>query len=1090
MAKTCDVCNKTYPDELKACPHCAAESIDFAPAEGEESDEPSAIVRLSDPEAPMKTSDSDIELAESLAALEEPPKEPASGTSSVNWASLVEDVAKKPADEAPAKAKFDSPSDKDLLEKASRTAKPPRPAAPPPSQEADAIVVFDDGNAIGMQPGTLEASDSGNILADPNQASDASLPELEVPPPEAVKTTPKPPSGVKIDSPSDKDLLRHADTLPQVSTGAGSSADLELPPELAGPPSGSSMVRWDALVDEAARAAGGSGSDIKIDAPSDTSMLRHLREEERAREMEELSEEGGELGLPVPKPPADIDLTEEVFEAESSSDVDLRPPSPSPRPSPADFQRPKGTEELSPESVEVGPGSDASPLEAGSDSGSDPDIFPAEDGSTVNLGETPSRGERPSGRSRYAEPVESGLDLDRLIEASSSSPSGIEGQSSPVDSSSVDLGATYGSGSSASGDEPSSGSVAAELLGSDSGRRPHPRAADSGEEEMPSSRVDLGTPAEAGSSGSRAEEEEAPVATKERPAAKPRPGLGWVGSGLAGAVVGAGACVGLWFAGLWLPGEWRGDKPSAPPRGGTPVQPAPSVMDVNGAIRHVRTGGDLKEALPVLQQQAGDNKEALAARGEALWLQYLLQQRQGGKPLQADDEAVKQAVADLQKADTADALFWLGHIQEVTGQADKARATYADGLKRFEQRRFQAALDRLEALAPEKAARLPSLGEQLVLLLLALQAPAEAANDEAGYEFWSAVKLAQQGKYGEAAKALEKARATHDRQRYNRLRKAQNPLSDPTEEIFLKACDELKSAWQVRDQLQQKGYLDAARSRDPLKAVEGLPPLAEMAVLKTAADNLKKETEAREAAEKNAKEAEAKAKVAQKAAEEARKEADAKARATAVLEEKWKSADGLAKSAGAKLQAVTARLEAAGVKQTDPVRGVDELLAARKGTEAVLDDVVRKLKDGKYLPADAKPTDAARGVETLLSVAKTTDPGGKLPPALRRPESLEVANPLAAEQHYAIGLRLFNARDYAAAEKEFLAAVESDSQDARYYYFLGLSRLSLNKSTEAFEDFEQGARLEQQGRPGRRAVNAALERVQGGQRQAVNRYRP
>jgi tetratricopeptide (TPR) repeat protein len=109
-------------------------------------------------------------------------------------------------------------------------------------------------------------------------------------------------------------------------------------------------------------------------------------------------------------------------------------------------------------------------------------------------------------------------------------------------------------------------------------------------------------------------------------------------------------------------------------------------------------------------------------------------------------------------------------------------------------------------------------------------------------------------------------------------------------------------------------------------------------------------------------------------------------------------------------------------------------------------------------------------------------------PILKRPESLVNADPTQAEKYYASGLGFYNDRKYASAEKEFLSAVENDKADARYYYFLGLSRLAQD-NRDAYEDFEQAARLEQRGKPGRAAVSAALERVQGPPRAALNEVR-
>jgi tetratricopeptide (TPR) repeat protein len=109
-------------------------------------------------------------------------------------------------------------------------------------------------------------------------------------------------------------------------------------------------------------------------------------------------------------------------------------------------------------------------------------------------------------------------------------------------------------------------------------------------------------------------------------------------------------------------------------------------------------------------------------------------------------------------------------------------------------------------------------------------------------------------------------------------------------------------------------------------------------------------------------------------------------------------------------------------------------------------------------------------------------------PALRRPESKTTPDPNEGEKRYAAGLNFFFNRNYANAEKELIAAIENDNADARYYYFLGLARLAQGKR-EAYEDFDQGARLEQLGRPDTAAVSSALERVQGQLRRVLNGIR-
>src|SRR5262249_36903599 len=100
-------------------------------------------------------------------------------------------------------------------------------------------------------------------------------------------------------------------------------------------------------------------------------------------------------------------------------------------------------------------------------------------------------------------------------------------------------------------------------------------------------------------------------------------------------------------------------------------------------------------------------------------------------------------------------------------------------------------------------------------------APAEP--EEAGFDFWQAADLARKQKYEEAIAVLEKAKEQHRQRRILRLRKPQNPVSDPNEEIFLRACDELKLAWQIQDRLRKGGYLNLAdQRRDPTRALDNV----------------------------------------------------------------------------------------------------------------------------------------------------------------------------------------------------------------------------------------------------------------------------
>ena len=113
-------------------------------------------------------------------------------------------------------------------------------------------------------------------------------------------------------------------------------------------------------------------------------------------------------------------------------------------------------------------------------------------------------------------------------------------------------------------------------------------------------------------------------------------------------------------------------------------------------------------------------------------------------------------------------------------------------------------------------------------------------------------------------------------------------------------------------------------------------------------------------------------------------------------------------------------------------------------------------------------------------------------PAFSQPDIAIQANPLQAERHFGKGLDYFWSKKYADAEEEFKKAIAHFDQDARYRYFLGMSRYLQNskeKKALADNDFEQGVRLELARRPGAREVNASLERVQGEMRRVLNTYR-
>jgi tetratricopeptide (TPR) repeat protein len=938
MAKHCDVCKQSYPDNLTACPHCAeaAEVIDAAHLV--DVTEADSGVSAFEPELPapgaaaelarrMPHSEAELQLADIVPPtppaahdahadidLDRPQatgqSEPVSGESAIAWSSLVEDV-----DDAP--LQIDSPSDVDLL----RYARPPGqgPGAPTAAEEASAV------NLAAAPPGSA-----------PSPSGGLSSPSGEGPPP----------------------------------SGLG-------------------------LVTEA------------LEEDFSGVLLRGPGEDPASVRTVATGRERGHTPPPLPIP------SESDFAAE---------------------------EELS-----------------------------RLEGASVDLGAPPPAGERPSGRDLIAEAVESGVGLPKTTGPGTEGRVIDRARKADAGDSAVDLAAI-----GPVVDSPSD-PFAARSMRSTTGGMPtdlslrdipaesmiQPRSVDTGDEP-------LGAVAE--EERTAAEPPPAPRPKSVRIPAGPRSqsATPWLAGGAVGVLGGVLLCMVLWLFGVEPPAGMRLSSPAPSSSGKQVVQnpatnPPVAAPTLTSAIADAKNG-DLDKALPILEA-AGEEPDRLAARGEVRWLNYLKQQHEKGVRPTANDAPVKMAIDDLTKANTPQAVFWLGHIEARIGNPAKARQLYLKAMTDFpdEKRLFQAALDHLDsAEAEQSGAWLPTSGDaladarHLALVLTALQnenPPAAGEADEAGYLFWAAAKLAKEGKYKEAVETLDKASALHDKKRFTRVRKAQNPSSDPDEEIFLRCCAELKSYWQVRETLKDGGY-PVGPKQTAVAALEAALKNAKggagLEALKMKHDQLAKDLDAEK--KKSADAVLAAAQESQKAKDEIAKTKDQATKVAKDFADRVKAADEQAKASESKLKGASARLEAAGIKSSDLAQGIDELAAARADAETKLAEL-------------GKPT------------------------APRVPVAGKTTNFLAADEHYTSGLRLYSDRNYSDAEKEFLAAVENDSQDARYYYYLGLTRLLLNKRDAAVADFEQAAKLEKQGRPDRETVSDALERVQGVSRQEVNRFR-
>jgi len=518
-----------------------------------------------------------------------------------------------------------------------------------------------------------------------------------------------------------------------------------------------------------------------------------------------------------------------------------------------------------------------------------------------------------------------------------------------------------------------------------------------------------------------AEEDEAPAKTKRRPVAedddedepsprsggkaapKARSGCGCllVGSFL-GLLVGVGSAFGLWLYGIEPPTAWKLAQ-SKPPvntgrAGGAEPKPGTGPEAQAAAANPGRdlNNGEFAKVVTDLASAPDPTPEVQAQRGTARWMKYLQEQMGKNAPLKADDEEVKKASEDLQAAaqkDNPEAILSLGNLQENTGRSVDALKTYQDGLKKFAEkpawaRAFQAQIDRLESLSARPAeggkpgARGPRLDEDrdvaaraLVALLIAFQgdqpAPPAGGNDapaEAGYDFWAAVKASQNGDYDAALKALKAAREKHDTLRFSRLRKAQNPLSDPTEQIFLRSVKEIEAYWTVQKDMggDLKKAIDALVKAKKDALAEKEEALAKVKdQIKEATDKLVKEkeklTESLTALEKELD-------TAKKDLTTARKEAKD-------LNEKLTTADKDLTTANDKLTKVAGRLEAAGIKGPDLPTRIDTLANERNAADKTITAVVEKIA---LAHVKVPRKDVLQGVNRVVETALINDPRGEL----------------------------------------------------------------------------------------------------------------
>ncbi|MBM3981020.1 MAG: tetratricopeptide repeat protein [Planctomycetes bacterium] len=475
-----------------------------------------------------------------------------------------------------------------------------------------------------------------------------------------------------------------------------------------------------------------------------------------------------------------------------------------------------------------------------------------------------------------------------------------------------------------------------------------PRAAVGGTAEMeaeaaPAAKVDPKGKARAPRAPADSGTAERATDTKAKPAKK---GGGLVTGVLLGTLFAGGAWAGLYFGDVIpnakptaqnpppQPPQPPGMPPGMQPPGQQPPPPQ-QPADPQAAF----LAGDTKAALDLLKTTAPTTTAGKAAAGHARVFAKL----QGV----GTDDDLKQGRADLEAvladADAAktpeglarvvQATVTLGASYEASGDVAKARALFTEAKGKYPKFAdvFDGLLIKLDAPAAPGAFRFtPTDAERAALAALVLLAADPAADlAEPGTFYWKAVKAGADGKYAEAVDLIGQAKAAHVARAKVLAGRGLNPLTDPLEQMFPRACDELATYWKVRAELYRNPALADAIKKD------GLPKALD-AFAKAQADLVTAKADAKAATDK----------VTKLEGDVAKLDKEVKAEKVAKTE------------AEDKLKTATAALDAA-----------DKLV---KDKDALLAQVVTELKPAVPLPDKWAPAELVAGVKS--AAARATGP--------------------------------------------------------------------------------------------------------------------
>lgn len=579
--------------------------------------------------------------------------------------------------------------------------------------------------------------------------------------------------------------------------------------------------------------------------------------------------------------------------------------------------------------------------------------------------------------------------------------------------------------------------------------------------------------------------DEPELRSKTQPKAKEKPakkGGGMLVGLFVGAVVAGAASAGVYFSGL-IPNSEQGIVrviPNPNPNDGKgkvnpqPVNNQPQATDAKSAF----AAGDIGKALEMVKANPAKTTAEKASSGS-----ILVYSKVNGK---GNDEDLKQGRANLKAVvDDPDAAkpenvnravkaaVDLGVSYVAAGDIAGARRHFTQMKTKFREPKYQEIFDTwlfsLNEMSGGGTSRLltPAEIEKVMLsvsVLLADDTP-KVDDPEPGLYYWKAMKLAREGSYKDAIEQIKLAKAAHQTRAKALAGRGLNPLTDPLEQMFPRACDELAAYWRLKGEDYRKTLDALATATKDLNTAK--------ANLKTASDKVTKLEKDADKLDKDIKAAKDDLNATNdklKLAEKDAKDKDDVIKAVAVelkpavtLPEKWTPAELIA---GVKNVATfakdkdlksildqLAKAQAAAKVATDKLKTVTEEIATKYEAD------IKKLKDDQTadvkklkadydtaIKAEQAKTEAAKKEVAIAEVSFRKQLANAVTPS----QALDIWLPLLTKLR-----RVSDADPAIAIAKRSLASAIPDSDDeAKAHTTIGMAQLLKGNYGDAKDEFQ------------------------------------